>query len=417
MRLRTPLAVACAAMLAAAGTVRLSGQEQLVHVALGYGAPGHGPAPNFSPKGTQVPLTDLPAGAALPPGATRPARAGTIKIGPDDHAWMGVLATADPAHPQDLCRLFLDRNRNGRFDDDGPPLEAAPSQNAKTKAWWTSFNKIELSVPYGRGDVEPYLINVWLVRDDDAPAPGLLRYSVGSWRVGTATVNGVQALVAAMDSDNNAVFGTGDWWSVLQASAPDAAKAVLSMTEARPTDRLMFVEDGTREQVLEFRSFSPDGRSLTFAVVNRPVTKAQDRAGDDPVADERSRPRTKTPVAWGHDFAAATARAKAEGRNLIVDFEATWCGPCKSMDQWVWTDAEVASVLHKSYVGVKLDGDIEKALVKRFKVAGYPTMIVLDPSGKELRRAVGYESSKEILTLLGVGSVFHRFSPIGDRSR
>jgi hypothetical protein len=56
---------------------------------------------------------------------------------------------------------------------------------------------------------------------------------------------------------------------------------------------------------------------------------------------------------------------------------------------------------YRGYVGVKLDGDIEKALVGRFKVVSYPTMIVLDASGAEERRAVGYQSSSQVLALLG----------------
>ncbi len=207
-----------------------------------------------------------------------------------------------------------------------------------------------------------------------------------------------------MDADNNAVFDKNDMWSVLQASAPDAAKAVLSITEARRTGRLMFLQDGSREVVLEFRRFSPDGRSIDVAVVDRPVTKAADRKADDTLAEERSRPRTKAPFAWGHDLDAALAQARTAGRKVFVDFETTWCGPCKSMDEWIYTDAEVAARLNAGYMGVKLDGDIEKALVKRFKVAGYPTMIVLDGAGAESWRAVGYQSSKEMLALLNAKS-------------
>jgi thioredoxin-like negative regulator of GroEL len=70
------------------------------------------------------------------------------------------------------------------------------------------------------------------------------------------------------------------------------------------------------------------------------------------------------------------------------------------MDQWVWTDAEVASILGAGYIGVKLDGDVEKAIVKRFAVAGYPTVLVLDPASKEVARFVGYRSSKDVLELL-----------------
>jgi thiol:disulfide interchange protein len=135
-------------------------------------------------------------------------------------------------------------------------------------------------------------------------------------------------------------------------------------------------------------------------VVDKPVTKAADRAGDDTVAAERGRPRTTAPFSWGHDFTAALAQAKASGKKVFVDFEATWCGPCKTMDEWIWTDADVAARLGAGFVGVKLDGDIEKTIVTRYAVKGYPTMLVLDAAGTEAARGVGYLSSKEVLALL-----------------
>ena len=70
------------------------------------------------------------------------------------------------------------------------------------------------------------------------------------------------------------------------------------------------------------------------------------------------------------------------------------------MDDWIWTDTDVAALLNAGYVGVKLDGDIEKDLVKRFNVIGYPTMLVLDASGKELKKIVGYQSSAQMIAQL-----------------
>ena len=84
----------------------------------------------------------------------------------------------------------------------------------------------------------------------------------------------------------------------------------------------------------------------------------------------------------------------------FIDFEATWCGPCHTMDEWIWSDAEVASRLNARFVVVKVDADREKAIIKRYNISGYPTMMVVDPSGKELKRVVEYQSSKQMLQFL-----------------
>jgi thiol:disulfide interchange protein len=153
--------------------------------------------------------------------------------------------------------------------------------------------------------------------------------------------------------------------------------------------------------VLEFRSFAEDGSSITFAVVDYEMSKAEDRLADDMVAEERSRPRAATTYTWLDDIDGAMAAAKASGKQVFLYFETDWCGPCKTMDRWIWTDAEVVAVLEEGFVGVKLDGDIAKEQVRRYEVAGYPNILVVDAtSGSSLRSVKGYQSSRQLLEFL-----------------
>ena len=72
-----------------------------------------------------------------------------------------------------------------------------------------------------------------------------------------------------------------------------------------------------------------------------------------------------------------------------MDFETTWCGPCKVMDEWVYTADGVVEAA-QSVVSVKVDGDERLDLKERFGVTGFPTMILLDADGEEVGRAAGY---------------------------
>jgi thiol-disulfide isomerase/thioredoxin len=398
-------ATAVIGCLLAIGHADLSAQSNVHTVPLTYNAPGDDMGPNFSPAGRQVRLEEVAPGQALPLGAALPAQQGMVRVGATQDSWIPLLLAATAHEPGAFNRLYLDMNRNGDFSDDGPPTLAALHPNDKTGDVRHHFTGIELRVRFEEPErTEPFAVNFWFVTHADETEPdSVIRFTRLSWRTGSVAINGVTALVAAMDGNNDALYGPGDSWSVVEASMPEASRHVLSWREARVTDRLMFLQRGADEAdlVLEFRSFAADGSSITFAVVEYEMSKAEDRLADDMVAEERSRPRSTTPYTWTGDLDGAIIAANASGQRVFLYFETDWCGPCKTMDQWIWTDAEVVAALEARFVGVKLDGDIAKEQVRRYEVVGYPHILIVDPaSGSALRRVKGYQSSQQLLDFL-----------------
>ena len=81
---------------------------------------------------------------------------------------------------------------------------------------------------------------------------------------------------------------------------------------------------------------------------------------------------------------------------VLVDFWATWCGPCKMLSPIV---DEVAEEANGTFVVGKVNVDDEKELAKRFKVMSIPTLIVFK-NGEEVNRSVGYIEKEEVMELV-----------------
>lgn len=91
------------------------------------------------------------------------------------------------------------------------------------------------------------------------------------------------------------------------------------------------------------------------------------------------------------DLAAAKAAAAREGKLVFIDFYTTWCAPCKQLDAETWTDPTVGKLIGESAVALKLDAEKEgRDAAKSYKVAAYPTLLVLKADGSEVDRLIGY---------------------------
>ena len=81
---------------------------------------------------------------------------------------------------------------------------------------------------------------------------------------------------------------------------------------------------------------------------------------------------------------------------MLVDFWATWCGPCKML-------APVLEKVATSHAGrakfVKLDTDQNQDLASEYQVSGIPCLILFK-GGKAVDRIVGYVSEQTIASML-----------------
>ncbi len=88
------------------------------------------------------------------------------------------------------------------------------------------------------------------------------------------------------------------------------------------------------------------------------------------------------------DLKEVKALAKAEGKSIILDFVASWCTPCKWMDETTYNDPSLADYMSRNFISIKVDiDDIEGfELKEKFKVEVLPTIIAFDANGKQLTR-------------------------------
>lgn len=81
---------------------------------------------------------------------------------------------------------------------------------------------------------------------------------------------------------------------------------------------------------------------------------------------------------------------------VLLDFWASWCGPCKMLSPIV--DAIAEEVEDKVKVG-KINVDEEQELASAFSIMSIPTLVVIN-NGKLVNQAVGVRSKEEILEMI-----------------
>jgi thioredoxin-related protein len=104
---------------------------------------------------------------------------------------------------------------------------------------------------------------------------------------------------------------------------------------------------------------------------------------------------------WETDYAKALKLAKESNKTVLLDFTGSdWCGWCIKLDKEVFSQGQFKEYAKDNLVLVKLDFPRRiqlpvatvkqnKDLAAQYKIEGYPTIIVLNSSGKQVGQ-LGY---------------------------
>jgi len=110
-------------------------------------------------------------------------------------------------------------------------------------------------------------------------------------------------------------------------------------------------------------------------------------------------------IAWQKgDVDAAFAAAKAEHKPVFLYWGAVWCPPCNQVKATIFNRQDFIE-RSRFFVPVYIDGDSASAqrLGDRFKVSGYPTMILFTPDGGEITRLPGEVEVDQYMRVLAMG--------------
>ncbi len=100
-------------------------------------------------------------------------------------------------------------------------------------------------------------------------------------------------------------------------------------------------------------------------------------------------------------FTSAKLKASEEGKLFFLDFTASWCTPCKWMEETTFTDPTLAAYVKENYVALQVDIDDFDGynLKQKYNIQILPSLLVFNSSGLLLGQ---YQESLSPSNMLGI---------------
>lgn len=94
-------------------------------------------------------------------------------------------------------------------------------------------------------------------------------------------------------------------------------------------------------------------------------------------------------------YADALEKGKKENKLILLYFTATWCGPCKYMQQYIFPNAALKSYINQNYIALKFDIDTKEGKLIYVKShqpkgpMGVPAFIIMNNREEVLKKKAG----------------------------
>ncbi|CAM5273649.1 thioredoxin family protein [Streptomyces narbonensis] len=264
---------------------------------------------------------------------------------------------------------------------------------------------------------------------------GLVRFSAVTLTVASAAVATAWGVGGSKNdaAENVSVAAAPDAPADQGTSAPAPMEAATA--SASPTAAATSVPPTTRPSPSASSPVAKRPAAMTKAAAPRPTRTTAAPAPTQPAVKKSAPAPTKpaaektTPVSGSSGFTsgyptgadargaveAAVAAAKADGKKVLIDFGANWCGNCKAADR-VFATSGVGALLDASYHVVKVDigsQDSSAFDLLRDYCTGegaykMPVLVVLDGSGKVVTET--HSTGNPELTETGLGAFLRKWA-------
>ena len=352
-------------------------------VTLSAGAADSPLSPRYSPPGKGLELKPVPLESELGIDGLET----EIVLGwPTENQKPIKMMVSRATASEPYSKLIIDSDSNGMYDEE--PILATRSESRGNI--WSNFNAT-LKVKYLLNEtvMEDYPVTLWITVASFDEQPKVIRISRRGFKTGEVSIQNQNVSLVLSDSNNDAVFGDGDWWELREKEGKSKS------SDMRKVSDYIWVGETAYKLALS----DVTGNAAQITQFDPGKTREQDELARDPFGADKKATKAEKPLEFRHDIDEAIAEAAEKKLRCFIKFETTWCGPCKSMTQYVFVAKDVVDA-SDGIICVKVDGDERRDLVERYAVKAYPTGLLLSADATESSRFVGYQTVKQMASFL-----------------